>query len=109
MAWRARDSEKPSHDIWNTGHDDEKESEAAQNHGIEQKPDVPTVPSVVESIPKESEGVESPDTAPGQPEPAEVPPTADPLPLEDDPPKISPNKSFTYLHGPTILDYTPER
>ena len=86
-----------------------KESEAAQNHGIEQKPDVPTIPSVVESVPEESEGVESPDTASGQPEPAEVPPTADPLPLDDDPPKVSPNKSFAYLHGPTILNYNPER
>ena len=60
-----------AHEVVTTEHDDDKEAEEAQTIGIEQKPEVPTVPHIVESIPKESENAESPDTDPGQPDQSE--------------------------------------
>ena len=64
---------------------------------------------LVESIPQEFENAESPDTVSGQPRVTEVPQISE-EDLHRDPPKISPNdKSFTYTHGPTIPEKTPER
>ena len=98
------------HEVEDTGHDDQQESEEAQNFGIEIKPEsIERVPKPVESVPLESENAESPDTVPGKPDVAEDPTISDEE-LPPDPPKISPNnKSFTYTHGPTIPDKIPER
>ena len=97
-----------THEVRATGHDDTRKAEKAQSFGIRLKPEKPIVPPIVESVPQESEEAESPDTATGQPEPAEAPPIVDPAPVPE-PPKVSPNKSFTYSHGLTIPDHTPER
>ena len=97
-----------THEVVTTEHDDDKEAEEEQNLGIEQKPEVSQIAKIKEIIPKESENSESPDTEPGQPLHSEVPTIGVPPP-EEEPPKISPNKSFTYTHGPTIPQHPPER
>ena len=74
-----------AHEVVPTEHDDDKAAEEAQNLGIEQKPEVSFIPSIEETVPKESENTESPDTEPGQPEQSEVPPIGVPPPEEAPP------------------------
>ena len=98
-----------THEVLPTEHHDEKDAEEEQNLGIELKPEVSPVPTIEETIPKELENSESPDTEPGQPLHSEAPPIGVPPPEEKPPNNVSPNKSFTYTHGPTIPEHPPER
>ena len=93
-----------------TGHDDKRKAEKVQTMGVKQKPLSPVMPPFAESVPIESEGVESPDTTLGQPDVVEAPPTAEPDPLEEPLPKVpAKDRSFSYLHGSIIPQRPPER
>ena len=89
------------------GHDEPHKAQKAQTFGVKHKPDKPPIPSLVESVPKESEGTESPDQAEGQP--SAEPPTEEPPTIEEPPKVPQKDKVFSYRHGFIIPERPPDR